>query len=142
MGWDLPYTKRTGNAGAVRDLIKGADLAIANFENPAPGRLALARQGHVFSANPKHIAGLVDAGIDWVSLANNHIGDAGRDGHAPDDEEPRQVRDRARRASARTTRPPTRRRCSRRAASPSGSWATTRSRVLQRGTDTSPAARA
>ena len=36
LGWDLPYTKRTGNAGAVRSLIKGADIAIANFENPAP----------------------------------------------------------------------------------------------------------
>ena len=32
----------------------------------------------MFSANPKHIDGLVDAGLDWVSLANNHIGDAGR----------------------------------------------------------------
>ena len=36
LGWDMPYTKRTGNAGAFRDLIKGADIAIANFENPAP----------------------------------------------------------------------------------------------------------
>ncbi len=36
LGWDTPYTRRTGNAGAFRDLIKGADIAIANFENPAP----------------------------------------------------------------------------------------------------------
>jgi hypothetical protein len=80
MGWDLPYTKRTGNAGVVRDLVKGADLAIANFENPAPNAFRWHGKGTVFSANPKHIAGLVDAGIDWVSLANNHIGDAGRAG--------------------------------------------------------------
>ena len=38
-GWDLPRTVRTGNAGAMRDLVEGADLAIANFENPAPERL-------------------------------------------------------------------------------------------------------
>ncbi len=80
MGWDLPYIKRTGNAGIVRDLIKKADLAIANFENPAPNAFRWHGKGTVFSANPKHIAGLVNAGIDWVSLANNHIGDAGRTG--------------------------------------------------------------
>ena len=34
----------------------------------------------MFSANPENIAGLEDAGFDWVSLANNHIGDAGDDG--------------------------------------------------------------
>ena len=30
---------RTGNAGAVRHLIESADIAIANFENPAPDTL-------------------------------------------------------------------------------------------------------
>ena len=57
MGWDLPYTKRTGNAGVVRELIKGADIAIANFENPAPDDWRFHGKGTVFSANPKHIAG-------------------------------------------------------------------------------------
>lgn len=80
MGWDLPRTRRTGNAGAVRDLLRGADLAIANFENPAPDRWRFHPSGTSFSANPAHIAGLARAGIDWVSLANNHIGDAGRTG--------------------------------------------------------------
>jgi poly-gamma-glutamate capsule biosynthesis protein CapA/YwtB (metallophosphatase superfamily) len=80
MGWNLPYTKRTGNAGIVRELISGADVAIANFENPAPDAFRWHGTGTVFSANPRYIAGLVDAGLDWVSLANNHIGDAGRKG--------------------------------------------------------------
>ncbi len=79
-GWDTPYTKRTGNAGAVRALVKGADLAIANFENPAPNAWRFHDHGTVFSANPKNIAVLKSAGIDWVSMANNHIGDAGRNG--------------------------------------------------------------
>ena len=79
-GWDLPYTKRTGNVGVVRELTRGADIAIANFENPAPDNWHWHGKGMVFSANPKNIAGLVDAGIDWVSLANNHIGDAGKAG--------------------------------------------------------------
>jgi hypothetical protein len=80
MGWDLPKTKRTGDAGAVRSLLKDADLAIANFENPAPDAWRYHTTGTVFSAEPAKIAGLRDAGIDWVSLANNHIRDAGANG--------------------------------------------------------------
>jgi hypothetical protein len=79
-GWDTPYTRRTGNAGAVRDLVSGADLAIANFENPAPNSWRFHDHGTIFSANPRNIAVLQSAGIDWVSMANNHIGDAGRTG--------------------------------------------------------------
>ncbi|MGZ6269899.1 MAG: CapA family protein [Candidatus Limnocylindrales bacterium] len=77
MGWDLPRTKRTGNAGALRHLVKGADIAIANFENPAPNNPRYHTKGTVFSADPKLIKGLANAGLDWVGLANNHIGDAG-----------------------------------------------------------------
>jgi capsule synthesis protein PGA_cap len=79
-GWDLPKVKRTGNGGAVRELVKGADLAIANFENPAPDKFRYHTSGIAFSADPALIEGLANAGIDWVSLANNHIGDAGRAG--------------------------------------------------------------
>ncbi|MEI7742928.1 MAG: CapA family protein [Chloroflexota bacterium] len=80
MGWDLPYTRRTGNAGAFTALVKAADIAIANFENPAPNSWHLHTKGMIFSANPKNIAGVRDAGFDWVSMANNHIGDAGKTG--------------------------------------------------------------
>jgi Bacterial capsule synthesis protein PGA_cap len=76
-GWEQPVTRRTGNGGAMRKLIKGADIAIANFENPAPDRVRWHTSGTVFSADPRMIDGLVRAGIDYVSIANNHIGDAG-----------------------------------------------------------------
>jgi len=79
-GWDLPRTERTGGEGAVRDLLSGADLALANFENPAPDVFRFHEHGTVFSADPARIEGLANAGIDWVSLANNHIGDAGPKG--------------------------------------------------------------
>jgi hypothetical protein len=79
-GWEVPQTRRTGNAGAVRDVIKGADLAMANFENPAPNRFSWHRTKTVFTADPDLIGGLADAGIDYVGLANNHIGDAGDNG--------------------------------------------------------------
>jgi hypothetical protein len=79
-GWELPRTRRTGHAGAVRDLIERADLAIANFENPAPNQARYHTSGTVFSADPELIAGLANAGIDYVSVANNHIRDAGGPG--------------------------------------------------------------
>jgi hypothetical protein len=79
-GWNLPKTQRTGNAGAMRELVSGADIAIANFENPAPDNFRYHTKGTVFSADPKLIKGLADAGIDYVGIANNHIGDAGRAG--------------------------------------------------------------
>jgi hypothetical protein len=78
LGWDTPYIRRLGGKGAMRALIDGADIAIANFENPAPNAFRFHPRGTVFSANPAYIEGLANAGIDWVSLANNHIGDAGR----------------------------------------------------------------
>ena len=80
LGWDTPYTKRTGDAGVVRDLIKGADIAAANFENPAPNKPRFHASGTNFSADPRLIDGLAHAGIDYVSLANNHIRDAGATG--------------------------------------------------------------
>ncbi len=79
-GWKVPTARRTGNAGAFRELIKGADIAIANFENPAPDNWRWHTKGTVFSADPTLIDGLADAGIDYVSLANNHIRDAGGQG--------------------------------------------------------------
>jgi hypothetical protein len=79
-GWKLPKAKRAGGAGAVRELLQGADLAIANFENPAPDKWSFHQHGTVFSAEPAKIEGLADAGLDWVSLANNHIRDAGGNG--------------------------------------------------------------
>ena len=80
LGWDLPYTKRTGNAGVFRALIEGADLAMANFENPAPNNWRWHTRNTVFTADPKLIDGLARAGIDYLSLANNHIRDAGGQG--------------------------------------------------------------
>jgi hypothetical protein len=79
-GWELPRVRRSGNAGVVRDLIEGADLAIANFENPAPDNHRFHTRGTVFSADPRLIEGLATAGLDYLSLANNHIRDAGAAG--------------------------------------------------------------
>jgi poly-gamma-glutamate synthesis protein (capsule biosynthesis protein) len=76
-GWEVPIARRTGDAGAMRHLISKADIAVANFENPAPNVSSYHTSGTRFTADPRLIPGLVKAGIDYVSIANNHIGDAG-----------------------------------------------------------------
>src|SRR4029077_5658112 len=59
-------------------LLAAADSAVATCENPAPNDFTYHTQGTTFSADPRLISGVRDAGIDVVSIANNHIGDAGR----------------------------------------------------------------
>ncbi|HEX4896997.1 MAG TPA: CapA family protein [Candidatus Limnocylindrales bacterium] len=80
LGNRVPDAERTGNEGAVRALFEGADLAITNFENPAPDAFRYHSEGTVFSADPALLATIANAGIDWVSLANNHIRDFGAQG--------------------------------------------------------------
>jgi poly-gamma-glutamate synthesis protein (capsule biosynthesis protein) len=79
-GWELPRTRRVAGPDSMRDYLQSADVTIANFENPAPNQPRFHASGTVFSADPKHLKALKNAGIDWVSIANNHIGDAGRQG--------------------------------------------------------------
>ncbi|MCU0506013.1 MAG: CapA family protein, partial [Chloroflexi bacterium] len=80
LGWRVPISVRTGNAGAVRALLAGADLSIVNLEGPAPKRATYHPDGLVFTFTQASLKGLDRAGIDIVSLANNHIGNAGRAG--------------------------------------------------------------
>jgi poly-gamma-glutamate synthesis protein (capsule biosynthesis protein) len=72
--------RRAGGAGAVRALFEGADLAIVNHEGPAPDDFRWNPHGLRFSFDPALEVGLQRAGIDLVSLANNHIRDAGSEG--------------------------------------------------------------
>jgi poly-gamma-glutamate synthesis protein (capsule biosynthesis protein) len=79
-GWVVPRTERSGDGGAVRELLQGADRSIVNLEGPAPRRASFHPEGTSFSFRQDLLQGLANAGIDIVSLANNHIGDAGKKG--------------------------------------------------------------
>jgi poly-gamma-glutamate synthesis protein (capsule biosynthesis protein) len=79
-GHRVPTWKRTGNDGAMRDLFTSADLALANLESPVDDDFRYHTTGTTFSGDPKLLDGIKNAGIDYLSLGNNHIGDAGRDG--------------------------------------------------------------
>jgi len=73
----VPTVRKTGDKGAVRALVRHADLAIANLENPIPDNPSWHLGGLVFGGPPKTLPMFTNAGIDWVTLANNHINDYG-----------------------------------------------------------------
>lgn len=87
---DVNFTGRIGDAMAlngaswafegVREELGSADYAIANLESPAGiGGAKYCEKRVYFKADPNHLDALVDAGIDMVSLANNHALDYGPD---------------------------------------------------------------
>jgi poly-gamma-glutamate synthesis protein (capsule biosynthesis protein) len=61
----------------MRSLFQNADLSIANLESPTPKKWRQHNSGTVFTGNPALLRVLKEAGIDFLSLANNHIGDGG-----------------------------------------------------------------
>lgn len=70
----LPFRK-------IEQEFKKADLAFANLESPFfDGGSATPNGSTVFRALPETIEGLKLAGIDVVTLANNHFGDQGKKG--------------------------------------------------------------
>jgi poly-gamma-glutamate synthesis protein (capsule biosynthesis protein) len=76
-GGNAIRTRRTGAPGAVRALLRSADVALVNHEGPAPDEPSYHRIGFVFTFDPSLEPGLRRAGIDLVTLANNHIRNAG-----------------------------------------------------------------
>ena len=71
---------RTSANNAVRSLLRGADVAMVNLEGPAPDDFRYHTSGYIFSMDPDLLTGLRYAGIDVVSLANNHIRNWGASG--------------------------------------------------------------
>ena len=86
LGQRVPLWQRTSDGGELRALIAGADLALANLEaaavdNPTMWRLAPDfRFSLSFSGDPRLLDGLRNTGFDFLSLANNHIHNAGAAG--------------------------------------------------------------
>ncbi|MFH1783546.1 MAG: CapA family protein [bacterium] len=61
----------------TRAITSSADLAFANLESPLSTRGESTHRGYLFRAAPEAVKGLVWAGFDVVSLANNHAMDYG-----------------------------------------------------------------
>lgn len=70
----------------VRDIIAGADFAAGNLEGSfltGPGkrrRMTNPRTYFIFRMPPSYVGNLLDAGYDFVGIANNHINDFGEPG--------------------------------------------------------------
>jgi poly-gamma-glutamate synthesis protein (capsule biosynthesis protein) len=71
-GYEYPYR-------ATVDLVRGADLAITNLEMPITdrGTPPTLYKDYIYRARPEAAPALAWAGIDVVSLANNHVIDYG-----------------------------------------------------------------
>lgn len=64
---------------STTEVLRAADIAFANLENPISERGATTGSVYSFRADPRAAEGLVEAGFDVVSVANNHIWDYGRE---------------------------------------------------------------
>jgi poly-gamma-glutamate synthesis protein (capsule biosynthesis protein) len=69
--WTWPFT-------AIASVTRGADLMFLNLESVLSDRGEPHGCGYCFRADPRAIAGLAFAGVDIVSVANNHAWDYGR----------------------------------------------------------------
>jgi poly-gamma-glutamate synthesis protein (capsule biosynthesis protein) len=68
------YWRKTTN------VLREADLTLINLEAPLIKNCPLKTEGMTFCGDARHIQGLVFAGVDTVSLANNHIDNYGQEG--------------------------------------------------------------
>jgi poly-gamma-glutamate synthesis protein (capsule biosynthesis protein) len=72
--------ERTGGTGEVREYLAGADLTLANFENPVIRDAVWHPDATTFTGDLRLMPVLDQAGIDGLTLGNNHILDAGTTG--------------------------------------------------------------
>ncbi|HEX8439647.1 CapA family protein [Archangium sp.] len=75
-GWDHVF-------GPIADALRTADVAMVNLETPISGDPRARTGPLVFDAPPAMLRALAAAGVDVVSMANNHAFDQRRAGIAP-----------------------------------------------------------
>ena len=79
-GFNIVDAVRTGNDGAVAELVSGADVTVDDFECPVVDDFSV-NDGVVFSIDPAVLPRLRDTyGVDVATLAANHLFDRGTSG--------------------------------------------------------------
>ncbi len=61
----------------IAETLKGADITFINLETPLMQNCKPTNEGMTFCGDVRHLQGLLSAGVDVVSLANNHAGNYG-----------------------------------------------------------------
>jgi poly-gamma-glutamate capsule biosynthesis protein CapA/YwtB (metallophosphatase superfamily) len=79
-GRKVPRYELEGERGIVRRLLRDADVAILNHEQPVTDGWDHHGSGTRFSGKPELTEIFRRAGVDWMSLANNHIKDYATEG--------------------------------------------------------------
>ncbi len=69
--------ERRGEPGQMREYLRNSDLTLANFENPVVEDAVWHPDAATFTGDLRLLPILRQAGIDGVTLGNNHILDAG-----------------------------------------------------------------
>lgn len=64
----------------IADFLRNADLTLTNLEGPLINNCPIILEGFTFCGEDENVAGLVYAGIDGASLANNHTTNYGIEG--------------------------------------------------------------
>ena len=72
--------ERQTAGGEVREYLRSADLALANLENPVIRDAVYHPDATTFTGDLQLLPIVTNAGIDGVTLGNNHILDAGAEG--------------------------------------------------------------
>lgn len=62
------------------DVLRTADVTLINLETPLIKNCPVTAEGMVFCGDQRNVEGLVFAGVDVVNIANNHVGNWGRQG--------------------------------------------------------------
>ncbi len=65
-----PYLK-------IADVLKNADITFINLETPLILNCPITQEGMIFCGDSRNVEGLVYAGVDIASFANNHIANYG-----------------------------------------------------------------
>lgn len=82
LGWYVVDAVRTGNLGAIRKLIKNADIAVSDFECAMSSHFVQHDNGTVFTVDPKVAALMKDGGFDVATIGSDHMTNAGFSGLA------------------------------------------------------------
>lgn len=67
----------------VQDILRSADIAYINLESPLTYNCPVTDTGMKFCGDISNVAGLMSAGIDVASVANNHANNYGIDDRYP-----------------------------------------------------------